>query len=212
MVKNYFFVLTITLAAIINTSIAVSAQEREELGDNHISSQDLNIEQNLNKDANLHHDEDIFKSELSQFWSLETDLLASKNLLITGTDKLEVDNSILNETIEKSNSNTIRIAQSNSPDKSFRIQQSIKQQNLQEKLELLQEKQQQLEQELDLLRQQIAAPKPKIETPVVSVPEDKPQNIEVSAQLLFLQPSTSNLMDFAIVDPGASNTLAVIVV
>jgi len=207
-VKNYFFVITITLAAILNTSVAVSAQEREELDKMTLPSQDLNTEQNLNKDANLHN-EDILKSKLSQLWSSKQDLLTSKNLIFTDIDKLEEYNSIPHARVEENKSNPIEIAQSNSSKKSSTIQQRLKQEELQNKLELLQEKQQQLEQELDLLRQQIAAPKPEPETPVVSVAEDKPQNIEVSAQLLFLQPSTSNLMDFAIVDPGASNTLAV---
>ncbi|MEM1395699.1 MAG: Lpg1974 family pore-forming outer membrane protein [Cyanobacteria bacterium P01_H01_bin.150] len=204
--KNYFFVLTITLAAILNTSMSVSAKETEELGENNIYSEDLNSSEMLNK--NLNSGQDILKSELSQFWSSKQDLLTSKNLTFTDIDNLEISNLIINTT-EKNNSKPIEIAQSNSPENSSTIQQRIKQQQLQQKLELLQQKQQQLEQELELLRQQIAAPKPEKETPVVSVPEDKPQNIEVSAQLLFLQPSTSNLMDFAIVDPGASNTLAV---
>ncbi|MEO0684432.1 MAG: Lpg1974 family pore-forming outer membrane protein [Cyanobacteria bacterium J06649_11] len=206
--KNYFFVLTITLAAILNTSVAVSAQEREELDKMTLPSQELNIEQNLNKDANLHH-EDIIKSNLSQFWSSKQYLLTSKNLIFTDIEKLEEYNYIPHPRVEEHKSNPIEIAQSNSSKKSSTIQQRLKQEELQNKLELLQKKQQQLEQELDLLRQKIAAPKPEPETPVVSVAENKPQNIEVSAQLLFLQPSTSNLMDFAIVDPGASNTLAV---
>lgn len=203
--KNCFFVLTITLAAILNTSVAVSAEEREELGENNISFQELNTSEKLNKDVTL--EENILKSKLSQFWSSKQDLLTSQNLSFTDADNLETSNLILNP-IKKNNSQPIEIAQLNSPEKSSTIQQRLKQQQLQQKLELLQQKQQQLEQELELLRQQIAAPKPEKETPVVSVPEDKPQNIEVSAQLLFLQPSTSNLMDFAIIDPGASNTLA----
>lgn len=182
--KNYFFVLTITLAAILNTSLAASAEEREELGKNTISFPELNTSENLEKDINF-----------KQFWSSKQDLLTSQNLIFTDTDKI----------VEKNKSNFIEIAQLNPPEKPFKFQRSIKRQKLKQKLELLEQKQQQLEQELELLRQQIAEP----ETPVVSVPEDKPQNIEVSAQLLFLQPSTSNLMDFAIVDPGASNTLAV---
>ncbi len=152
--KNYFLVLTITLAAILNTSMSVSAKEREALGENNIYSEDLNSSEMLNKDVNS--GQDILKSELSQFWSSKQDLLTSKNLIFTDIDNLETSK-IINKT-EKNNSKPIEIAQSNSPENSSTIQQRLKQQNLQQKLESLQEKQQQLEQELELLRQQIAAP------------------------------------------------------
>ena len=78
---------------------------------------------------------------------------------------------------------------------------------LQQKLQQLEQKQQQLEQEIQGLRQQITAPKPVppgVVVPVVVVPEDRPQSWEISTQVLFLKPTTSNLMDFAIVDPGTA--------
>ncbi len=78
---------------------------------------------------------------------------------------------------------------------------------LQQKLQQLEQKQHQLEQEIEGLRQQITAPKPVppgVVVPVVVVPEDRPQSWEISTQVLFLKPTTSNLMDFAIVDPGTA--------
>lgn len=207
--KNYLFIFTITIAAIMNTSVAVSAQE------NPLSSSDSNTENDSDTNVNL-QSRTPSKSELWETWNLERDskqdLLTKNNFTFADTNKLNAyhlspkTKSVKNHPIE---ANTIEIAQVNSAEAASTTQQPLTQQDLQQKLELLQQKQQQLEQEIETLRQQISVPKPELETPVVSVPENKPQSVEVSAQLLFLQPNTSNLMDFAIVDPGASNTLAV---
>ncbi|MCU0548577.1 MAG: Lpg1974 family pore-forming outer membrane protein [Leptolyngbya sp. Prado105] len=73
------------------------------------------------------------------------------------------------------------------------------------KLQLLEQKQQELEQEIDTLRQQIS-PKtgntPVLDKVTISAPEKRPQQIQVSAEALFLKTRTSNAMDFAIEDPG----------
>ncbi|MBW4443335.1 MAG: hypothetical protein KME10_19255 [Plectolyngbya sp. WJT66-NPBG17] len=76
-----------------------------------------------------------------------------------------------------------------------------REQELLEKLRQLEQKQQQLEQELNALRQQLA---PKPNSSIVSIPERRPQQVELSTQVLFLQPRTSNMMDFAILDPGTA--------
>lgn len=72
-----------------------------------------------------------------------------------------------------------------------------------EKLQRLEQKQQELELEIGALRQQLGGAKP---VAAVTVPEDQPQKFDFSAQVVFLRPTTTNMMDFAIVDPG--NALA----
>jgi hypothetical protein len=76
-----------------------------------------------------------------------------------------------------------------------------REQELLEKLRQLEQKQQQLEQELNSLRQQLTPSSKVVSTPTS---ETRPQQIELSAEVLFLTPRTSNLMDFAILDPGTA--------
>lgn len=76
---------------------------------------------------------------------------------------------------------------------------SPREQQLLEKLNQLEQRQQQLEQELNALRKQLT---PSTTPAVVTAPEPRPQQIEVSAEVLFLKPRPSNLMDFAIRAPA----------
>ncbi|BAU09730.1 hypothetical protein LEP3755_02050 [Leptolyngbya sp. NIES-3755] len=78
---------------------------------------------------------------------------------------------------------------------------SVREQELLEKLRQLEQRQQQLEQELSTLRQQITSGQ---NSAIVAKPEPTRQQIELSAEVLFLQPRTTNMMDFAILDPGAA--------
>lgn len=81
-----------------------------------------------------------------------------------------------------------------------------REQELLEKLRQLEQRQQQLEQELSDLRQQLTAGQNT--PPIVAQPakqrELSAQQVELSAEVLFLQPRTSNMMDFAILDPGTA--------
>jgi Legionella pneumophila major outer membrane protein precursor len=70
-----------------------------------------------------------------------------------------------------------------------------------EKLQRLEQKQQELEQEIGALRQQLGG---QPTTAAVTVPENQPQSFEFSTQVVFLRPTTTNTMDFAIVDPGTA--------
>ncbi|MGP1387018.1 MAG: Lpg1974 family pore-forming outer membrane protein [Thainema sp.] len=83
---------------------------------------------------------------------------------------------------------------------------------LQQRLQELESQQQELEQELQNLRQQINDPAnrpsvtqtdPNTET-AINRSVDRPQSIEISTEVLFLEPNTSQPQDFAIVDPGTA--------
>jgi Legionella pneumophila major outer membrane protein precursor len=78
-------------------------------------------------------------------------------------------------------------------------------QMLLDKLQKLEQKQQQLEQEISTLRSQLSnRPAPSKDPVAVTVIENRPPQFEVSAQALFIQPSTGNFMDFAILDSGTA--------
>lgn len=79
---------------------------------------------------------------------------------------------------------------------------SSTEQRLLEKLNLLEQKQQQLEQEIRDLRQQLS--NTRVTQPSVTVPENAASQFKLFAEVLFLQPTTNNFMDFAIVDPGTA--------
>ncbi len=73
-----------------------------------------------------------------------------------------------------------------------------------EKLRQLEERQQALEAELKTLRQQIANPTTIAQPAAITIPEMDPQALTVSAEALFFRPTTSNSLDFAIIDPGTA--------
>ncbi|GEM_PF-3266941 len=73
-------------------------------------------------------------------------------------------------------------------------------QPLQEQLSTLEQRQQQLEQEIERLKQTLAGSKNT--TPAVSIAEDQPQNLTISATGVFFKPRTSTPFDYAIEDAG----------
>ena len=73
-----------------------------------------------------------------------------------------------------------------------------------EKLRRLEERQQELEAELKTLRQQVANPTTPSTPVAIVIPEMEPQALTVSAEALFFRPTTSNSLDFAIIDPGTA--------
>ncbi|GAP96047.1 Lpg1974 family pore-forming outer membrane protein [Leptolyngbya sp. NIES-2104] len=79
-----------------------------------------------------------------------------------------------------------------------------REQELLEKLRQLEQKQQQLEQELSVLRQQLTAGRDSPTIVAQPVKQPSTQQVELSAEVLFLQPRKSNMMDFAILDPGTA--------
>jgi hypothetical protein len=79
--------------------------------------------------------------------------------------------------------------------------------DLQNRLLQLQQRQQQLEQQIQELKQQINSPARDQVT--VKTPENNGKSeLKVFAGPVFIQPRLSDLMDYAIVDPAAPNTLA----
>ncbi|MGI0486045.1 Lpg1974 family pore-forming outer membrane protein [Pantanalinema rosaneae CENA516] len=88
-----------------------------------------------------------------------------------------------------------------------RVAQGTIEDDLQQRLLQLQQRQQQLEQQIDELKRQIPTANP--EQVTVKTPENNSRSeLKVFAGPVFLQPRLSDLMDYAIVDPAAPNTLA----
>lgn len=88
-----------------------------------------------------------------------------------------------------------------------RVAQGTIEDDLQQRLLQLQQRQQQLEQQIDELKRQI--PAPNREQVTVKTPENNRRSeLKVFAGPVFFQPRLSDLMDYAIEDPAAPNTLA----
>jgi hypothetical protein len=98
----------------------------------------------------------------------------------------------------------------------FTVEESLTEAELRQRVQQLEQRQQELEQELDSLRRMIeqqsgvdtttnpanpSEPDQEMEVATESTPADW-QGIEFSTEVLFLQPRTSSLQDYAIVDPG----------
>lgn len=94
----------------------------------------------------------------------------------------------------------------------FVAQTTLDAEQLQERLQQLEERQRQLEQEIQLLRQELETATEEDETDVVTlegeeeaiatVETDEYQNVQVSVEALFLEATSSDLQDFAVVDEG----------
>lgn len=73
-----------------------------------------------------------------------------------------------------------------------------------------QQRQQELERQIEALRQQVTGPSPtdpSTAAPVATTPTaPRRQSVEPSLSVMFLDPATSNLLDFALVDPGIALT------
>jgi Legionella pneumophila major outer membrane protein precursor len=77
-----------------------------------------------------------------------------------------------------------------------------REQELLKKLQQLEDRQQQLEQEIKNLRQMVQE-RPTVDGSAgITAQENQRQSIEIFAQPLFIQPNTSNFLDYAIIDPG----------
>ncbi|MBL1175070.1 Lpg1974 family pore-forming outer membrane protein [Pantanalinema sp. GBBB05] len=88
-----------------------------------------------------------------------------------------------------------------------RVAQGTIDDELQNRLLQLQQRQQQLEQQIEELKRQI--PVPNREQVTVKTPENNRRSeLKVFAGPVFFQPRLSDLMDYAIEDPAAPNTLA----
>lgn len=88
-----------------------------------------------------------------------------------------------------------------------RVAQGTIEDELQQRLLQLQQRQQQLEQQIEELKRQI--PTPNRDQVTVKTPENNRRSeLKVFAGPVFFQPRLSDLMDYAIEDPAAPNTLA----